>query len=73
MEKDEQLADAYIAVARADHYMVGIVATVTTAERDAAERILISRQNAGKQSGASYRRLDLAIDLLEHDRRSVSV
>lgn len=64
-----QLVDAYVAVAHANHYMVGIVATVTTSDRDAAEQILISRQNAGKQSGASYRRLNLALDLLEHDRR----
>lgn len=69
MTRAEQLADAYEAVARTDHYMVGIVESVTDAERDTAEQILITRQNAGKQSGAAYRRLDLALDLLQHDRK----
>lgn len=69
MTRAEQLAKAYEAVARTNHYMVGIVESVTQEERDAAKQILITRQNAGKQSGAAYRRLDLALDLLEHDGR----
>lgn len=64
-----QLADAYVAVAHANHYMVGIVATVTTTDRDAAEQILISRQNAENRGNENYRRLVLALDLLEQDRR----
>jgi hypothetical protein len=70
MTRAEQLADAYEAIARTNHYMVGIVETVTETERDDAEQILITRQNAGKQSGAAYKRLDLALDLIEHERRT---
>lgn len=69
MTRSEQLADAYEAVAKVDHYMVGIVESFTDAELDAAEQILITRQNAGKQSGARYRRLDLALNLIESDRK----
>lgn len=68
MKRPEQIADAYEAVARVNHYMVGIVEIVTEDEVDAAEQILISRQNAGLQKGARYKRLGLALDLLEGDR-----
>lgn len=69
MERPEQLANAYEALARANHYMLGIVEPVTDDERNAAEQILIARQNAGPQKGATYKRLDLALDCLEYDRR----
>jgi hypothetical protein len=63
--RPEQLADAYEAIA----HMVGIVGTVTACELDAAEQILIIRQNEGKQSGARYKRLDLALNLIESVRK----
>lgn len=72
MERHEQLAEAYIAVARANHYMIGIIEQVTGAELDAAEQVLIAQQNAGPQYGALYRRLGLALDFLEHDRKSAT-
>jgi len=73
MERIEQLADAYEAVAKVNHYMVGIVESTTRDEKDAAEQILINRQNAGRQSGAIYERLDLALDLLANDRLRIPI
>ncbi len=70
-ERPEQLADAYFVIALVNHYMVGIVdSTVTDDERDAAEQILISRQNALPQIGDPNRQYSLALDLLENDRRT---
>lgn len=67
----EQLADAYYALAHINHYMVGIVESVTWKEREAAEQILISRQNAlPRQAGRVYKRLDLALDLIEMERQA---
>jgi hypothetical protein len=69
MDRYEQLADAYEAVARANHYMVGIVEPCTADERDEAEQVLITRQNALPQHrGRAHKRLDLALDLIAHDR-----
>lgn len=70
MGRATQLADAYEHIARTNHYMVGITETVTPEELDSAEQILITRQNAGKQSGRAYRRLNLALDLVEQARRA---
>lgn len=67
--RPEQLADAYLSIAQANHYMVGLVERVTVDERDEAEQILITWQNAGPQSGAKYRQLNLALDVLDHDRK----
>lgn len=72
--KAEQLADAYAAVARVNHYMVGITAFCTIKERDDAEQILIARQNAlPSQSGRKYKTLDLALDVLAYDRRGQQI
>jgi hypothetical protein len=64
----EQLAVAYEAVARLDHYMVGVVAPYTDEELDAAEQVLIEKQNAGPQRGARYNVLERALDLIEDSR-----
>ena len=69
MTRAQQLANAYLAIAKLDHYMVGIVETVTDAERDEAEQILINGQNATKKRSAAWRCHDLALDVLEQDRR----
>jgi hypothetical protein len=66
--RPEQLADAFEAVCRVNHYMVGIVEPFTSNELEAAEQILITRQNASKQGGAHYWRLDMAISLIENAR-----
>ena len=68
----EQLADAYEAIARINHYMVGITARVTTEERDEAQAILVGRINAissSEKPGIIYNRLQLAYDILLQDKR----
>lgn len=40
-----QLADAFLRVARANHYMVGVIETFSDDELDAAEQRLITSQN----------------------------
>ena len=64
----EHLADVYEYVARVNHYLVTVVAC-SDDERDAAEQVLISRQNAAGARKGGGSRFDLALDLLEHDRR----
>ena len=70
MERPEQLAGAYRAMAQADHYMVGIVEKVTADERDDAEQFLISWQNNQPEHSQEWRHLELALDCLENDRRA---
>jgi len=73
-ERHEQLADAYLLVSEADHYMVGIVEKVTHDEMDAAEQVLIARQNdmpSWATASAQYRALDRALDLLACDRKQI--
>ncbi len=73
--RPEDLANAYEAIAGVNHYMVGLVdPRITADERDEAEQILIARQNELKPSDAGspeWDRLELALDLLEQDRRTV--
>ncbi len=57
-------------VATANHYMVGIVESVTADEIDAAEQILIDRQNSIHHESPMWQRLEFALDLLEHMRRT---
>jgi len=59
------LADAFLAVARVNHYMVGIIESCSAEELEGAKQILIARQNAGPQSGMVFREFDLALDLLD--------
>jgi hypothetical protein len=70
MERPEQLACAYRAVAQANHYMVGIVEKVTADERDDAEQFLIRWQNDQPEDSPEWKHLELALDCLEHDRRA---
>lgn len=64
----KQLAFAYEAVAKLNHHMVGVVALHTDDELDAAEQLLITKQNAGPQKGAKYNTLERALDLIESAR-----
>ena len=67
--RTEQLADAYLTVARVNHYMVGITETVTDDELSGAEQLLITRQNATAGRGKAYRAADRALDLLQQEQR----
>lgn len=64
----QHLADAYIHVAEANHYLVCVNPTYTADDLDAAEQILISRDNAADNKDAA---IMLALDLLEHDRKAM--
>lgn len=64
--RSEQLADAMLAIAKADHYMIGLVETVTWEEAVEAEQVLIKAQNAMVVTDShEHKRYDLAIDLIE--------
>ena len=69
MERYEQLADAYQAVASANHYMIGIVEPYTDDELDQAKQELIMRQNAVDKvlDPEQFAVLDLALELIEQD------
>lgn len=65
-ERCIQLADAYEAVARTNHYMVGVVEKVTFDELCEAEQELIHRQNdLPNDKTLRYWVLDFALDLIE--------
>lgn len=67
-ERSEQIADAYEAIARANHYMVGLIEAVTFDETETARQILIRRQNAlSNNKTRRYRVLNLALDLVEQE------
>lgn len=63
--REHHIADAYHAVGRIDHYMVGVVGDATWEELEGAKQILIRRQNAGRQKGSSYLALERALDEIE--------
>ena len=60
----EHLADAYVHIARIDHYLVGIPAKPNYDELRATEQILIERDNATNNADTV---LNFALDLIEHD------
>lgn len=68
-DRPTQLAAAYLAVARVNHYMVGIVEPVTDDELDAAEQILITEENkpATARKASTYA-IGLALDLVQDEQ-----
>lgn len=64
--RTEQLADALIKVATANHYMVGIVEPFTDEELDGAEQLIITQDNATEPDNAIT---SLALDIIEHERQ----
>lgn len=68
-DRPTQLAAAYLAVARTNHYMVGIVEPVTDDELDAAEQLLITEENKPATTRkASSKAITLALDLVEAEK-----
>lgn len=63
-----QLADAFHEVGKVDHYMVGIAYPFSDEELEAAEQILIDRQNGGPQKGKVFAALERALDAIESER-----
>ena len=69
--RGEQLARAFLAVARANHNMVGIVAPYTRDELHEAQQYVIDHQNRLTARSRSWDVADLALDLIEQaDKRS---
>ncbi len=70
MTRSEQLADAFLLVARANHYMVGIVEAYTVEEILDAEQIIITWSNDADNEDKS---IELALDLIEDTKRGLHV
>lgn len=68
----EQLTDAMLRIAKDNHYMVGLVERVTADELDGAEQALIRLQNDTREGSGLYKRCELALDLIELERRRLS-
>ena len=71
----EHLADAYEAVAKVNHYLVGVVGrdALEWGDFEAAEQILIARENASVGGSRAEKRIGLALDILAYDRRRLGV
>lgn len=68
--RPQQLADALLLIADANHYMVGLVGTFTLEEMEAAKQILITKQNGfADKGGEGYKLTDLALDLCEQKEK----
>lgn len=69
--KYQQLADALILVAKADHYMVGIVDPnqYSIDDWDGAFDILVTAQNRETEGSEDWASIDLALDLCENYRK----
>jgi hypothetical protein len=64
----QQLADAFAEVGRINHYMVGVTYDFSPEELEAAEQVLIDRQNAGQQKGKAFQALERALNEIENVR-----
>jgi flavin-binding protein dodecin len=64
----EALADAFAQVGKLNHYMVGVTFNFKREELEAAEQLLIDRQNAGPQKGKAFQALERALDEVENAR-----
>jgi hypothetical protein len=64
----QQLADAFAQVGKLNHYMVGVTFNFKREELEAAEQLLIDRQNAGPQKGKAFQALERALDEVENAR-----
>ncbi len=68
MTDPEHIAEAYLHVATVNHYLVVVSPAYTADELDAAEQILISKDNAADNADPT---IVLALDLLQHDRKGI--
>jgi hypothetical protein len=64
MTRSQQLAEAYLLVARCNHYMVGIQGYFTADELDEAEQILIEQERWAITGSRQAKELGLALDLM---------
>jgi hypothetical protein len=68
----EDIAEAYRIIAEVNHYMVGIAhnparAPITTEELEEARGWLITLQNLWAEGSPIWKRLNLALDLIDRD------
>lgn len=62
----KELADAYIRVAKINKYLIIVAPTYGVEDLDEAEQILITLSNARNNNDKT---IELALDLLDHDRK----
>jgi hypothetical protein len=65
------LADAYLIVSRANHYLVVVGPPLIEEELDAVKLLLIDKQNSQRTGSAPWHVTDRALDLVEHDIRGI--
>lgn len=64
MTDPSHIADEYVAVAKANNYLVDVKGGHSLEELEAAEQLLITRDNAANNGDET---LNLALDLIERD------
>ena len=69
--RGQQLAEAFAAIAKTDHYMVGLTETITEAELEEAEQLLIQSQNSLEPETTQWLIYDLALDLIEYKHKEL--
>jgi len=62
--KEKNIATAFLAIARANHYMVGFINVATSDQLEKAKQILITWSNAKDNKDPE---LELALDLIEKE------
>ena len=62
--RPSQVADAFQAVGHVNHYLVMVSAEITLEELEAAEQILITRQNRLAPDTDDWEDLERALDLI---------
>jgi hypothetical protein len=70
MNRETQIANAFVAIAEVNHYMVGFINVATREELEKAEQILIVRSNALNNKNST---LELALHLIEIEIRGVKL
>lgn len=63
--------EAFRHVARVNHYLVGVVGTITRDELDAARQIAIQKQNEQKR-GKVWNDLERTLDLMDHVEKDMN-
>ena len=69
MSRPEQIANAFVAIAEINHYMVGFINIATREELEKAEQILIIRANKMEHNPT----LELALDLIAKEIKGVKL
>jgi hypothetical protein len=68
--KEKNIATAFLAIAKADHYMVGFVNVATLEELERAKQILIVWSSAKENQDPE---IELALDLIEREIKGAKI